>query len=182
MTQASRLTPESFSCIPPTLARGLLGITRSLHFMPIHVSLHHVTHYRYDKEIALGPHTVRLRPAPHSRSKVLAYSLRITPAEHFLNWQQDPQSNYLARLVFPEKTKDFRVEVDLVVEMTVFNPFDFFLEADAELEGGLRGLDELTLVQIKDLVKYVQRRDRRLADADRADFLGLDEADVVLAA
>jgi uncharacterized protein (DUF2126 family)/transglutaminase-like putative cysteine protease len=100
--------------------------------MPIHVSLHHVTHYRYDKEIALGPHTVRLRPAPHSRSKVLAYSLRITPAEHFLNWQQDPQSNYLARLVFPEKTKDFRVEVDLVVEMTVFNPFDFFLEADAE--------------------------------------------------
>ena len=100
--------------------------------MPIHVALHHVTHYRYEREIALGPHTVRLRPAPHARSKVLAYSLRVTPHEHFLNWQQDPQSNYLARLVFPEKTREFRVEVDLVVEMAVFNPFDFFLEPEAE--------------------------------------------------
>ena len=100
--------------------------------MPIHVSLHHVTHYRYDKDIALGPHVVRLRPAPHCRSKVLAYSLRILPATHYLNWQQDPQSNYLARLIFPGKTSEFRIEVDLVVEMAVFNPFDFFLEPDAE--------------------------------------------------
>jgi transglutaminase-like putative cysteine protease len=89
--------------------------------MPIHVALHHVTHYRYERDISLGPHTVRLRPAPHTRSKVLAYSLRISPHEHFLNWQQDPQANFLARLVFPEKTREFRVEVDLVVEMAVFN-------------------------------------------------------------
>ena len=100
--------------------------------MPIHVSLHHVTHYRYDKEISLGPQTIRLRPAPHSRSKVIAYSLRVSPGEHFLNWQQDPQSNFMARLVFPEKTSEFRVEVDLVVEMAVFNPFDFFLEPQVE--------------------------------------------------
>jgi transglutaminase-like putative cysteine protease len=100
--------------------------------MPIHVALHHVTQYTYEREISLGPQTVRLRPAPHARSKVLSYSLRVTPGEHFLNWQQDPQSNYLARLVFPEKTRVFRIEVDLVVEMAAFNPFDFFLEPDAE--------------------------------------------------
>ncbi|MBS1209969.1 MAG: dehydrogenase [Proteobacteria bacterium] len=96
--------------------------------MSIHVALNHVTHYRYDKPITLGPQIVRLRPAPHSRTRVLSYSLRVTPLEHFINWQQDPQSNYLARLVFPEKTREFRVEVDLVVEMAVLNPFDFFLE------------------------------------------------------
>lgn len=100
--------------------------------MPIHVSLHHVTHYRYEREISLGPHIIRLRPAPHARSNVLAYSLRIQPHQHFLNWQQDPQSNYQARVVFPEKTQELRVEVDLVVEMTAFNPFDFFLEPEAE--------------------------------------------------
>jgi uncharacterized protein (DUF2126 family) len=100
--------------------------------LAIHVALSHVTHYKYDRLVSLGAQIVRLRPAPHCRTPVLSYSLRIEPAEHFINWQQDPFANYLARLVFPEKTREFKVTVDLVAEMAVYNPFDFFLEESAE--------------------------------------------------
>jgi uncharacterized protein (DUF2126 family) len=100
--------------------------------MSIHAALHHVTHYKYDRPVQLGPQVIRLRPAPHCRSNVISYSLRIEPADHFVNWQQDPFANYQARLVFPEKTREFKVTVDLVVEMAVYNPFDFFLEPSAE--------------------------------------------------
>src|SRR5712691_6651298 len=100
--------------------------------MGIRVSVHHKTVYNYDRMVTLSPQTVRLRPAPHSRTPVLSYSLRIEPKDHFINWQQDPQGNFLARLVFPEQTRKFSVEVELVAEMTVINPFDFFLEPQAE--------------------------------------------------
>ena len=100
--------------------------------MSIHVALNHVTHYRYDRLVNLSPQIVRLRPAPHCRTRILSYSLRVEPVVHFINWQQDPFSNHLARLVFPERTREFKVTVDLVAEMAVYNPFDFFLEPHAE--------------------------------------------------
>jgi len=121
--------------------------------LSIHVALNHVTHYRYDRKVALGPQLVRLRPAPHSRTRILSYSLRVEPAKHFINWQQDPQANYLARLVVPEKTREFRIEVDLVAEMSVLNPFDFFLEPHAD-----RFPFAYTREEMRELAPYLKKR------------------------
>lgn len=101
--------------------------------MSIRVALHHRTTYQYDRAVHLGPQVVRLRPAPHSTTFVESYSLRIKPEQHYLNWQQDPHGSYMARLVFPEATRHFEIDVDIIAELGVKNPFDFFLEPEAEV-------------------------------------------------
>ena len=100
--------------------------------MSIHVAIRHTTVYKFDRLVTLSPHIIRLRPAPHSRTPIVAYSLKIRPEKHFINWQQDPFGNYLARLVFPETTRELSVDVEVIADMTVINPFDYFVEDSAQ--------------------------------------------------
>ena len=100
--------------------------------MSIHVAIHHKTTYTFDRPVRLSPHVVRLRPAPHCRTPILSYSLKVEPTDHFVNWQQDPFGNYLARFVFPEPTCELNVKVDVVADMTIINPFDFFIDDEAK--------------------------------------------------
>jgi uncharacterized protein (DUF2126 family)/transglutaminase-like putative cysteine protease len=123
--------------------------------MTIRVAIHHHTAYRFDRLTSIMPHVVRLRPAPHCRTPIHSYSLKVQPENHFINWQQDPFSNYLARLVFPEKTRELIFDVEVIADMTVINPFDFFLEEQFEnfpfsYEPQLR----------KDLAPYLQIKEK----------------------
>lgn len=100
--------------------------------MSIKASIYHKTHYRYDRPVSLGPQIIRLRPAPHSKTRVISHSLKVSPENHFVNHQQDPYGNWQTRFVFPEPVMELLIEVDLTADMTVYNPFDFFVEESAE--------------------------------------------------
>lgn len=100
--------------------------------MSIKASIYHLTHYKYDRPVRLGPQVIRLKPASHSKTRVISHSLKVTPSNHFVNLQQDPYGNYLARYVFPDPVTEFKIAVDLVADMTVYNPFDFFIEENAQ--------------------------------------------------
>src|SRR5690606_24307699 len=100
--------------------------------MALKVAISHKTVYKYDRKVSLSPHIFRLRPAPHSRTPIEAYSIKIKPENHFFNWQQDPFGNYQARLVFPEKTDELSVEVEIIADLKTINPFDFFIEDKAK--------------------------------------------------
>ncbi len=120
--------------------------------MAIYASISHVTHYKYDRLVTLAPQIIRLRPAPHSRTRVISHSLKVTPENHFVNHQQDPYGNWQSRFVFPEPVREFKIQVDLVADMTVYNPFDFFVEETAE-EWPFKYPDD----QLDDLSIYMKR-------------------------
>lgn len=143
--------------------------------MALKVVLSHKTHYRYDKYISLAPHTIRLRPAPHSRTPIDAYSMKITPENHFINWQQDPYGNYVARIVFPDKVKEFGIDVEVIADLVSINPFDFFVEEYAEnfpftykdeLKSELTPYFEITEKgkKLKKFIKKLDLKERKIND------------------
>lgn len=122
--------------------------------MAIRVAVRHKTTYSYDRPVSLSPHIFRLRPAVHSRTAIEAYSFKLKPADHFINWQQDPFGNYQARVVFPEKTKSMEIEVEVIANLQVINPFDFFVEEYAE-----EYPFTYSPILAKELAPYLEHRD-----------------------
>jgi len=134
--------------------------------MSIKVALEHRTSYTFDRLVRVYPHVVRLRPAPHSRTAIEAYSLRVEPSDHFINWQQDAVGNFLARLVFPNPMTRLTITVGLIADLKVINPFDFFIEDWAETwpAGGWTYPKELA----DDLKPYLRPVDEDGPDSDGA--------------
>src|SRR5258706_10085975 len=143
--------------------------------MAIRVAIKHKTTYHYDRPVSLSPHIFRLRPAVHSRTPIEAYSFKLTPKDHFINWQQDPFGNYQARVVFPEKTTELSIDVEVIADMIVINPFDFFVEEYAEtypfaFKGAL-AKELVPYLEIKDngpllieWLKTIDRSEKRIVD------------------
>ena len=123
--------------------------------MSIRVAIRHHTKYIYDRDVKLYPHVFRLRPAVHSRTPIESYSFKVQPEDHFLNWQQDPFGNYQARVVFPEKTRELQVDVEVIANLKVINPFDFFVEEYAH-DFPFEYDDQLK----KELVPYLEIKDK----------------------
>jgi len=100
--------------------------------MSLLVSLHHRTGYRYDRPVALGPHEIRLKPAPACRTPVTSYALAVRPAQHTMSWYYDAAGNPVARVLFLEKIRTLEIEVELIADLAPVNPFDFLVEPGAE--------------------------------------------------
>ncbi len=137
--------------------------------MAIKAALHHLTHYKYDRPVTLGPQVIRLRPAPHSRTRVISHSLKVSPSDHFVNYQQDLYGNWLARYVFPNPVTELKIEVDIVADMTVYNPFDFFVEDSVKDWPFTYGEDIASdLVIYRELEPVGPQMERFLASIDRS--------------
>jgi transglutaminase-like putative cysteine protease len=117
--------------------------------MPVIAKLHHITRYTYAKPVRLGPHILRLRPAPHCRQPILDYQLKIEPDNHRLTWYQDPHSNWLARAIFFDASDTLTIRVTCTLDMAAINPFDFLIDDEATLYP-FRYSDDLT----RDLIAY----------------------------
>ena len=92
------------------------------------IALRHRLDYRFDRPVRLSTHWLRLCPAPGTRANITAYTLRVGPRTHFLNWLRDPFENHLARLDLPEPVRHFTLDLEILAELQPVNPFDFLTE------------------------------------------------------